>query len=102
MTKEQNAKVGNMSNDELANMAYMHNNGMFANMGRVDVPIHTAAFQSSKEILQKFDTLEKAVKANKPAREKYVFDDRTKLLMHEIKTQGRTERNHMKKTGLFG
>lgn len=98
-----------MTNEDVVSLAESHNKGRLMDITKFsnNVPETSAIYsqnnyQSSAEILSKLNELNENTRKNRPAKEKFLFDDRTKLLMHEIKTQGRTERNHMKKTGLFG
>lgn len=63
MTKKQNALVGDMSNEDLSQLAYNYQNGMITNIGEGAVSI--AGAWQSELIVQKLDSLERTLK-NKP------------------------------------
>lgn len=63
MTKKQNALVGDMSNEDLSQLAYNYQNGMISNFGEGAVSI--AGAWQSEIIVAKLDSLEKTLK-NKP------------------------------------
>lgn len=63
MTKKQNALVGDMSNEDLSQLAYNYQNGMITNIGEGAVSI--AGAWQSELIVKKLDSLERTLK-NKP------------------------------------
>lgn len=63
MTKKQNALVGDMTNEDLSQLAYSYQNGLIGNFGEGAVSI--AGAWQSEIIVAKLDSLEKTLK-NKP------------------------------------
>lgn len=85
MTADQNAKVGDMSNEYLANLALMH---------RVN-PVQKERFDTNKEILEKFDNVVKAIE-NKPFLSDVTYDKINQSMIYHVQNGTTLEHNHKK------
>jgi hypothetical protein len=84
MTEEQNQMVGSLSNDELANVAYMYNTGA------LEAPIvnHVSTTFNPNQIVKAIEDLP----SNMPIKD-FDYDPFNKVLIETIKQSGRKTRN---------
>lgn len=93
MTKEQNMKVGDLSNEELANLAFNYN------LGQLAAPIvnhyhDDKAVSEIRELNNKMDQAIQVIK-NRPVVHDQ-FDESLKLIKHVIRTETKTENIYRK------
>lgn len=94
-TKEQNRKVGDLSNNDAANILHQFNLGQLINptqfdkMPMVNIISDNAQVAKLNELSQKLDTLNNTIKSQ-PIKDQ-AFDEVNKMIVTTIKTSGRTE-----------
>ena len=97
-SKKDRGSVGWRSRDEIKDIVKAHD----SKIGGFDTPVVVASsrFDSSTEVLKKFDRLENAIK-NQPKQQNY-YDAYKKAIVEEVREGNRVTRNHRKVGGLFG
>ena len=92
MTAKQNIKVGGMSNDDLADLASMHNSGNL-------VGGTTIVQQSNKELVSEVKAVTQAIKSI-PVHQ-YNYDANQKFHVHTMETNNKKEIHKQKANNLF-
>jgi hypothetical protein len=102
MTREQNQKIGDLSNEELTTIAQSYKNGMFEDTNYLKPKIKSlnAPYQSNAQILSKFDELKSAIE-NKPMLTEVRWDEITKMIVEKVETKNRIYKNHSSSKGIF-
>lgn len=102
MTKEQNKKLGNISNEDLTSMAQSWDNGIFNDINYIQPNIKklNEPFQSSSMILSKFDELQKTIE-NKPMLTEVRWDEVSEMIIEKVETKNRIEKRHQSTKGIF-
>lgn len=94
MTKDQNKKVGDLTNDELANLAYMHN------LGLAPVVSDDRLLEANQRIVNEILDLKKTIK-NRPVKS-FDYDPVNKWVIDMVQKEYTTERTSKKAGGLRG
>ena len=95
ITAEQNKKIGNISNEELARIAVDHKRGTFRQFENVTPSSGPLLVQNNNESLKaEMNELIKAVKANKQGDPVQSFDKRTGVLKEVVKTGMKINNTH--------
>jgi len=97
-SKKDRSAVGWRGRDEIKDIVKAHD----SKVGSFDTPVvvSSSGFDSSAEVLKKFDRLESAIK-NQPKQQNY-YDAYKKAIVEEVREGNRVTRNHRKVGGLFG
>jgi hypothetical protein len=96
MTKDQNRLVGDMTNEQLAQLAWASrmNSAAFSRTADSLKPIEAGQYFELKALNEKMDTLNKTIQDKPEVKE--TFDEINKMILTEIKTSGRIEKTSRK------
>lgn len=102
MTKKQNAMMGGLSNDDVANIVHDHVSPTHFDHAPM---VQVQRFESNAEVLQKFDVLAEKLD-NLPNRMPRIvdekFDEKSKVYTTVVKTGNKVEKNHKRIDGIWG
>ena len=97
LTKDQNKRIGNISNEQLTSMAQHWDD---VNWVQPKVQKLHEPFQSSSMILSKFDELQKTIE-NKPMLTEVRWDEVSQMIVEKVETKQRIENRHKSSKGIF-
>jgi len=97
LTKDQNKRIGKMSNEQLTSMAQHWDDVDWVQpkLQKLHDP-----FQSSSMILSKFDDLQKTIE-NKPMLTEVRWDEVSQMIVEKVETKHRIENRHKSSKGIF-
>lgn len=97
LTKDQNKRIGGMSNEQLTSMAQHWDD---VDWVQPQVQKLHDPFQSSSMILSKFDDLQKTIE-NKPMLTEVRWDEVSQMIVEKVETKHRIENKHKSSKGIF-
>ena len=102
MTKDQNKKIGGISNEQLTNIAQSYKSGSFNDVNYIQPKAKelNQPYQSNKMILDKFDSLQKTIE-QKPMLTEVRWDSISKMIIEKVETKNRIDNNHKSSKGIF-
>tara|TARA_R110001592_G_scaffold48788_1_gene153066 strand:- start:7886 stop:11629 length:3744 start_codon:yes stop_codon:yes gene_type:complete len=102
MTKDQNKKIGGISNEQLTNIAQSYKSGSFNDVNYIQPKVKelNQPYQSNKMILDKFDSLQKTIE-QKPMLTEVRWDSISKMIIEKVETKNRIDNNHKSSKGIF-
>lgn len=102
MTKQQNKKIGGLSNEQLTTLAMDYNSGVFEDVNWIKPQMKKLSepFQSTSMILDKFDELQKTIE-NKPMLTEVRWDEVSQMIIEKVETKQRIDNKHQSTKGIF-
>lgn len=102
MTKDQNKKLSGISNEQLTNIAQSYKSGSFKDVNYIQPKVKelNQPYQSNQMILEKFDSLQKAIE-QKPMLTEVRWDSISKMIIEKVETKNRIDNNHKSSKGIF-
>tara|TARA_R110002020_G_C16321697_1_gene774859 strand:- start:5190 stop:9137 length:3948 start_codon:yes stop_codon:yes gene_type:complete len=102
MTREQNKKLGGISNEQLTAIGSDFNNGVFEDVNYIKPQMKklNEPFQSSNMILTKFDELQKTIE-NKPMLTEVRWDEVTNMIIERVESKNKINNKHHSTKGIF-